>query len=183
MTKINSLSELSDCRNAVGLKLFHHCCVCWLQGMRQYIDIIHEHLEIHATVTKSMKTRTNVLETNVPKYVINHGILNSTQLYYLLKQSKVGNRNVTNIAFPYRDDYARFFYKCRNVSTETVKIFVKYWSSFYFKGVCRTQFSLRRPSSIRGHFSGMHLFESKIHSSQEWQKYKIFRGQTNSTTG
>ena len=54
-----------------------------LQDKRKYLDILHEYVEIHATIGDAEN------KLQIPDYVINHGVLNSQQLYDLLQESKV----------------------------------------------------------------------------------------------
>ena len=59
------------------------------QGNEEYLSIINKSdIEIHGTVYKDDKT--NKLE-HVPKYVINHGILNGEELHKLLRRAKVSH--------------------------------------------------------------------------------------------
>ena len=62
----------------------------FFQGNEEYLNIINKsNITIHGTVYKDDKT--NKLE-NVPKYVINHGILNGEDLHKLLRRAKVSSR-------------------------------------------------------------------------------------------
>ena len=54
-----------------------------LQDKRKYLDILHEYVEIHATIGDAEN------KSHIPDYVINHGVLNTKQLYDLLQESKV----------------------------------------------------------------------------------------------
>ena len=54
-----------------------------LQNKKKYLDILHDYVEIHATVAEEKNM------SEIPRYVTNHGILNTNQLYKLLRESKV----------------------------------------------------------------------------------------------
>ena len=53
------------------------------QGKNEYLDAIKDIVEIHGTVAVGQNNE-------LPPYVHNHGVLNATDLYNLLRQSKVG---------------------------------------------------------------------------------------------
>ncbi|KAK7112831.1 alpha-1,6-mannosylglycoprotein 6-beta-N-acetylglucosaminyltransferase A-like [Littorina saxatilis] len=62
------------------------------EGKQAYLDVIKEHLEIHGTVfTEEGK------KSNLPSYVINHGILSGPELHQLLRQAKM----FIGLGFPY----------------------------------------------------------------------------------
>lgn len=52
-----------------------------------YLNVIKEFVEVHATVYTDKKIKSNV---TIPPYVKNHGLLNGEDLHTLLRQSKVG---------------------------------------------------------------------------------------------
>ncbi|KAL8623887.1 hypothetical protein ACOMHN_050602 [Nucella lapillus] len=61
------------------------------EGKREYLDVIKSYLEIHATVSDRIKP------TNVPPYVINHGLLRGPELHKLLREAKI----FVGLGFPY----------------------------------------------------------------------------------
>ncbi len=58
-------------------------CVCF-QEKDAYLNVIHQYLEIHGTVFLDGGSL-----SNVPTYVVNHGILSGPELHRLLRESKV----------------------------------------------------------------------------------------------
>ncbi|KAM4608651.1 alpha-1,6-mannosylglycoprotein 6-beta-N-acetylglucosaminyltransferase A-like [Polymixia lowei] len=60
------------------------------KGKRAYLDLIHEHFEIHGTAVGGNPSL-------VPSYVKNHGLIKGTEVQTLLRQSKV----FVGLSFPY----------------------------------------------------------------------------------
>ncbi|XP_044174948.1 alpha-1,6-mannosylglycoprotein 6-beta-N-acetylglucosaminyltransferase A-like isoform X1 [Acropora millepora] len=65
----------------------------YLRGRRKYIDVLSKYLEIHAT----MSNTTQIDQTLIPDYVVNHGILKGDDLQKLLRKTKV----FIGLGFPY----------------------------------------------------------------------------------
>ena len=60
-------------------------CVCVLQGKESFVSVVHELVDVHATVFLTSNTSSAM----VPSYVYNHGIMSGAQLHQLLRESKV----------------------------------------------------------------------------------------------
>ena len=63
-----------------------HLLYC-VQGKRSYLDVISRYVDIHATIGTTQQKKNKVDPSVVPGYVINHGILDSTELHKLLQVS------------------------------------------------------------------------------------------------
>ncbi|XP_068751792.1 alpha-1,6-mannosylglycoprotein 6-beta-N-acetylglucosaminyltransferase A-like [Montipora capricornis] len=64
------------------------------RGKRKYLDTLHKYLEIHGTF---FGVTEEAVKSNVPDYVITHGILSKPDLEKLLKETKV----FIGLGFPY----------------------------------------------------------------------------------
>lgn len=69
----------------------------YLQGRRPYLDVLNKYLEIHGTIAKKKNISKDAIKKFVPDYIINHGIMNGSDLKNLLRKSKV----FIGLAFPY----------------------------------------------------------------------------------
>ncbi|KAJ8320432.1 hypothetical protein KUTeg_002019 [Tegillarca granosa] len=64
------------------------------EGKMDYLNVVKEFVEVHATVYTDKKVKSNV---TIPAYVKNHGLLNGEDLHTLLRQSKL----FIGLGFPY----------------------------------------------------------------------------------
>ncbi|CAB3987834.1 Hypothetical predicted protein [Paramuricea clavata] len=67
----------------------------WIIANRRYLDKIHEYVDIHGTFNRTLGL--GDLPYFIPKYVINHGVVNGTTIDKMLQQSKV----FVGLGFPY----------------------------------------------------------------------------------
>ncbi|XP_031550689.1 alpha-1,6-mannosylglycoprotein 6-beta-N-acetylglucosaminyltransferase A-like isoform X2 [Actinia tenebrosa] len=65
----------------------------YYRGKRKYLDILNKYVELHCTIPLEDKN----IRSTVPEYVINHGIVNNTELVRILQESKV----FVGLGFPF----------------------------------------------------------------------------------